>query len=296
MRQQVLTKATTVARRAGSIVSPASRRWRRRLRSLTLDPDRYDALSAPGPDDFLICGSPRSGTSLVCAALFQPPRCVVAMEPWDGLRMTPRDLFASLRDEIELTGRLRRGRLDVDALYAEGAARWVREGEADVAVPTEGRFRLGVKWPAYWRYLDRLPDTRFIVCLRHPVEVIRSFRSKGGRLGEGFDYDIPFNRSMNDELARATDSPEVRRVLMYEHINARLLPHLSRPNVLALRYERWFAEADAVLQELSAFLSVDLSEARIRIEQPRSGRDATDEERELIRTHAPSAAALGYEL
>lgn len=296
MSSPVVGRATTVARRAGSIVSPAARRWRRLLRSLTLDPDRYDALPAPGPDDFLICGSPRSGTSLACAALFQPPGCVVAMEPWDGLRMPPRELFASLREEIERTGRLRRGRLDVDALNAEGAARWVKEGEADVAVSIEGRYQLGVKWPAYWRYLERFPDTRFVVCLRHPVEVIRSFRGKGGRLGEGFDYDIAFNRAMNEELSRATDSLEVRRVMLYEYINERLLPHLSRPNVLALRYERWFTEKDALLEELGDFLGVDLTAARIRIEQPKSGRDATEHERELIRRYAPSAAALGYEV
>ena len=83
-----------------------------------------------------MCGSPRSGTALLVAMLFQPPEVVTVMEPWDALRLPPRDLFESLRAELATTGKLRRGRLDVAALQSAGAVSWLREGEAAYPVST----------------------------------------------------------------------------------------------------------------------------------------------------------------
>jgi hypothetical protein len=75
--------------------------WEELLATLTLDPDALaDPLPPPGPDDVIVCGSSRSGTTLLSAMLFQPPRAVCVMEPWDALRLAPAELFASFRAEL----------------------------------------------------------------------------------------------------------------------------------------------------------------------------------------------------
>ena len=276
-------------------LSPAGRRFRRLLESLDLDPDALPRpLAGPGPRDFLVCGSPRTGTALLAAALWQPPRVVCVMEPWDAMRLPPRELFASLRAEIE-SGTLRRGRLDVSALLADGSVRWCRDGERPVPVRVEPGWSLGVKLPAFWRYLDRLPDTRFVVCVRSPIDVIASYRATPGRLHDGLEYDTRFNRALNDELLAATSDPAVRRVLLYDRVNAAILPHLGRATVHVVRYERWFTDPDGLLHDLSSFLDVDLSASRARVTRG-DGSPLPADELELVRRECRTAAALGYEL
>jgi hypothetical protein len=290
------TPAGIELRKLARLLSPRRRRWRRFLKGMNIDPDLLPRPLRPiGPRDFIICGSSRSGTSLASAALYQPPRCVTVMEPWDGMRLPPAELFVSLREEVE-SGVLRRGKLDIAALELEGMVRWVKEGERTFEVPTEPGYLLGVKWPVFWRYLDLLPQARFIVCLRHPVEVVGSYKRTGGRLAGGLDYDIAFNRSMNRYLEGTGGSPTLRRALLFEYVHERIVPHLGRPNVFALRYERWFTEPDRVLQEISEFLDEDLVRSRTRIKPPTEQYHLSPDGMALIRESCPSARALGYEL
>ncbi len=290
MRTDVLMRAAT------SAVSPRHRAWRRLLRSLRLDLDELPRpVSPPRSDDFLICGSPRSGTALLVAMLWQPPDVVTVMEPWDALRMPPEELFSSFRDELEETGGISRGRLDVAALESDGAVTWCRDGERPHRVTVGDDFQLGIKFPAFWRYLDLLPQTRFLVCLRDPVEVVRSYEHTGGRLQQGLDYDVPFNRSMNEHLLAATADPSVRRVLLYDYIHQRILPRLNHPNVLAVRYERWFTEPEKQLEEIGNFLGVDVSKPRPRLRAPRSRGAVSADELRLLQEYCTTAAALGYE-
>lgn len=259
------------ARSAVATVSPAHRRWRRLLASLTLDPDRiHQPLEQPSAADFLICGVPRSGTALLTAMLFQPPTVVTVMEPWDALRLPPAELFRSLRSELA-TGMLHRGRLDIGALLSRGEVAWCRDGERPHPVETGPDTLVGVKFPAFWRYLELLPGTKFLVCLRDPAEVVRSFDQTGGRLGMGLDYDVPFNARMNSELLAATDDPAQRRVLLYDYINARVQPHLQRPNVFAVRYERWFTDRDGLVREIGDFLGVKLGHGYPVVRRPSAG-------------------------
>lgn len=285
------------ARRVLAPLSPRHRRWVGFLHSLPLDPDRLEPpVTAPGPDDFIICGSPRTGTTLLCAALFQPPSIVTVMEPWDGMRLPPADLFASLREEIASTGTLARGRLDVDVLEREGRARWCRDGDRPVEVGRSGDPLLGVKWPAYWRYLPMLPDTKFLVCLRHPVGTIGSYRRAGGRVGQGLQYDTAFNRTLNTTLRAATRDVALRRILLFDHVHERILPYLGGPNVLAVHYERWFQDPAGLLADIGAFLGRDVSHPPVRITRP-LGRSALDpEELAQIRKRCRTAEALGYRL
>lgn len=293
-----MTLATETSRRLRSAVaplSPARRRWIRFLHSLPLDPDALARpVPQPGPRDFIICGSPRTGTTLLCSALFQPPSVVTVMEPWDGMRLPPAELFASLRAEIDRTGELRYGRLDVPALQASGDTRWCRDGELPVPVETADEYVLGVKWPAYWRYLDLLPDTKFLVCLRDPLETIASYKKTGGRVGEGLEYDTAFNRRMNEAL-RATRDARLRRVRLFDSVHEGVLPHLSRPNVLVVRYERWFHDADGLLTDIADFLDADVHASPVKLRPPAPS-SLAESEIELIREHSRTAVALGYPL
>jgi hypothetical protein len=225
--------------------------------------------------------------------LFQPPSAVCVMEPWDALRLPPDELFSSLRDELR-AGHLQRGRLDIEAL-AMGQVRWCRDREKSTVVKTDSATRLGVKFPAFWRYLGLFPATKFLVCLRDPISVVHSFRDTGGRLASGLDYNVTFNHEMNRELQAATADPAVRRVLLYDYINSRIVPHLERPNVFTVRYERWFSEPDALLSEIGKFLDADLSSPLPVIRPPTGTGGPDDRDSELVRTHCRTAAILGYD-
>jgi Sulfotransferase family len=275
-------------------LSPRRRRWERFLHDLPLDPaELRQPLERPAPNDFIICGCPRTGTTLLAAVLFQPPRVVTCMEPWDGMRLPPAELFASLRDEVETTGKLKRGRLDLHELCRSGRVRWCKEGEAGVEVSVESSWLLGVKWPGYWRYLGYLPRTRFIVCLRDPYDVIASFKAMGGRVGEGLQYDTRFNREMNRELRAATSDPALRRVLLFEYVHRHLLPHLERPEVLVVRYERWFDDRAALLGDISRFLDSPVSTGHVDLRRPRSD-GLSRHDRDLIAAHCATATKFGY--
>jgi hypothetical protein len=291
-----MTSGLAPMRHAGLVraLSPRHRRWRRLLSSLTLDPDQLlRPIEPPGDGDFVICGVPRSGTSLLAAILYQPPSIVTVMEPWDGMRLPPAELFASLRKEIDEIGWLGRGRLDVSSLLRAGAVRWGRDGEFPHRVDTVPEYVLGVKWPAFWRYLDELPRTKFLVCIRDPVSVISSFAKTKGRLGQGLEYSVPFNRKMNQELADAATDPSLRRILLYDYVNSRVLPHLSDPNVMVVRYERWLTDPDGLMTDLGQFLGVNLRPSPANIRVP-AVPQLPPADLSLIRQHCKTAHALGY--
>jgi hypothetical protein len=273
-------------------LDPRHRRWTRLLAGLSLDPE----VTPPrpiGPRDFLICGSPRTGTTLLTAELFQPPRVITVMEPWDGLRVEPSQLSASLRAELRETGRLRRGRLDVAALQATGEVAWCREGTPTPRLDIDADHLLGIKWPAFWRYLPLLPESKFVVCVRDPLGTVASFKGTPGRLRQGLDYDVPFHREMNEHLVTAADDERVRRALLYEYVNARIVPYVDRTNVFVVRYERWWSDREALLQGLSAFLGTELVPGGVALRPPESP-SLPEEEAELVRRLCPSAVALGY--
>lgn len=282
---------------ARRLVSPRHRRWHATLRSCQLDPAVLpDPLPAPGPRDFIICGSPRTGTALLAAQMFQPPSIVTVMEPWDGLRLPPATLFDSLRTEVD-SGVLRRGRLDVRALRDRGEVCWVGEGHQEVHLSVDADALLGVKWPAFWRYLGRLPATKFLVCLRHPASVVASYRRAGGRLAEGLEYDVAFHRNMNHDLLATTDDPARRRVALFDHISQHVLAHLDDDNVLAVRYERWFQDPERLMEEIAAFLDVDgkLWPGPARVSRGTPAPPADEDVQAVVR-FCRTAERLGYDL
>lgn len=279
------------AKALARVVSPRHRRWQELQESLDHVPER-GALDLQ-PDDFIICGCPRTGTALLTAQLFRPPEIITVMEPWDGLRMSATELVDSLREELLETGRLTRGRLDVEALQREATVSWLPEGDKVASIEAQHGFRIGVKWPTFWQYLDLMPRTKFLVCLRDPAEVVESFEREGARLRNGYDYDVPFNTAMNRELAQISD-PLHRRIAMYDYINSRILPHLDRPEVLAVRYERWFGDPGALLAEISGFLSLEAAlVSQVEIRTPKANADDLRVV-EAVRDHCETAQPLGY--
>lgn len=282
-------------------VAPAVPSWRARrayLRGLTLDLGPLGSpLPAPGPDDVVLCGVPRSGTTLLTAALHQPPRAVALVEPWLGLVLPPAELFAEVRRRLRHDGAIG-GRLDLDRLRAEGSTDWVEDRARPVEPrPDADSVLVGIKWPTYWQLLPHLPDTRFVVCVRHPHKVVASMVGARGDLRDGLDHEIPFNAGVNAELRRATRWRAERRALLYERIVAGILPHLERPNVFLVRYERWSTDAPRLLAELSDFLGVDLTEPLVRLDRgPGRPPRLTRRDRAAVAALCPSARALGYEV
>jgi hypothetical protein len=92
-----------------------------------------------------------------------------------------------------------------------------------------------------------------------------------------------------------TEQDHVRRVLLYDYANLRLAPHLDRPNVFAVRYERWFEDRKRLLHEIGEFLGTDLGPGMALIRRPRPA-DLSASEVEVIERHCRSAAILGYDL
>jgi len=228
--------------------------------------------------------------------LFQPPKIITVMEPWDGMRLAPAPLFASLRHEMGETAMLKRGKLDIETLMDRGMVRWCQEGESTPKVNVSSDCLLGVKWVAFWRYLELLPETKFLFCTRHPFDVINSCKSHGGRLAQGLEYDTSFNRRMNKELKRATRDDALRRILLYDYINERILPLLGQPNVFPVRYERWLTEPLTLLSELSDFLGSPLNCGPAIIRPPKGKPKLSPKEISLIKEHCKTAEPLGYRL
>lgn len=209
--------------------------------------------------------------------------------------VSPQALFARIRNELDTGGQLQQGRLDLKALLEEGEVRWCLEDKTGRPVELSADYLLGVKWPAFWRYLELLPNTKFLVCVRDPIAVVNSFKNGLTRLSLGLDREVAFNARMNQYLRSETFDLALRRVLLYDYINERLLPHLDRPNVMAVRYERWFTERDALVQELSEFLKVRLTFGPAAIHEP-ANLTLTDRELALVRSHCRTAERLGYSL
>lgn len=295
-----MTSEPSPLRRRLRTIHPARLRFRLFLRKYKLNPDTLpQPLAGISDRDFFIAGCPRTGSSLAAAALHQPPHVVTSVEPWDGLRLPPAELFRSFRQEIDTHGTITRSTLAYEPLLTNGKVVRVPEGSTRADVTVSPNYQLGIKWPAFYRYLPLMPDARFVICLRHPFEVLSSFKAQGGSLHEGMEYPAEFNRTINQAVRRRTSDWAERRIALFDEAHERIIPYLSRPNVYVLRYERWFTEHGKLMDELSAFLGVRLGAGPAKIATPKSsdgGNTLTPKEREAIRRTSTTAGRLGYDI
>ena len=234
-------------------MSPRHRRWRQTLRSLTLDPTALPRpLAEPGPRDFII--GVRTGTALLTAALYQPPAVVTVMEPWDTMRLPPAELFRSLRAELA-AGILRRGRLDIDALLGPARSFWCSDGACPSEVATTDTTLLGVKFPAFWQYLDLLPNTKFLVsgartCCYGPL-----LRAGRGAARTAVWTTGSLQPAPEPVAAGALRHRRCSPSRSVDTINLKVLEHADRANVHLVRYENWGADEAAQMHEISRFLA-----------------------------------------
>jgi len=216
------------------------------------------------------------------------------MEPWLGLVLPPAELFREVRRRLGEEGTVG-GRIDLDLLRAEGSTAWVEDRARTVKPrPDADSVLVGIKWPSYWQLLPLLPDTLFLVCVRHPHEVVSSMVRARGALRDGLDHEVPFNAEVNAELRRATRWRAERRALLYERIVRGVLPHLDRPNVLLVRYEHWFEDSAGLLDEVGSFLGEDVSQPQVRIGAPPDRPRLSRHDRKALAALCPSAREIGY--
>ncbi len=122
--------------------------------------------------------------------------------------------------------------------------------------------------------------------------MVASFTNTGGRLANGYDYDVAMNEGMNAWLRSASADAAVRRALMWEYINSRILPHINRPNVKVVRYERWFTEPDTLLQEVGEFLGLRIEGSNLDLRAPGFTPDPVIAG--LVSEHCPTGPLIGY--
>jgi hypothetical protein len=81
--------------------------------------------------------------------------------------------------------------------------------------------------------------------------------------------------------------------MFFDYVHERILPFLSKPNVLAVRYERWHSDPDALREEIGEFLGVQLQPGPAKIRCPVTVH-LPARERALIQRECRTATAIGY--
>ena len=83
-------------------------------------------------------------------------------------------------------------------------------------------------------------------------------------------------------------------MLLFEYVHKRLMPHLTNPQVLVVRYERWFDDRDALLGDISGFLGCDVTARHVELKRSATVGVLSPRDRDLIARHCSTAAELGY--
>ncbi|MCP4898687.1 MAG: sulfotransferase [bacterium] len=199
--------------------------------------------------DFVVVGAQRSGTTSLYLYLKQHPR-----------------IIAAVRKEIHF--------FEQDTIYRRGL-RWYRANfpirlTLQFVGSGGGRGLCFEATPGYLfhphampRLAEVLPEARFIVILRNPVDRAYSNYQKAFRDGR---TDLSFETEVDRELTvgtRATEAPPeeppVRPFLgrsLYADQLQRMFEHVSRERVLVLQSERLFSHTQDAFDELCAFLGL----------------------------------------
>ncbi len=209
------------------------------------------------PRTWLLCGVPRSGSSLCCRLAGGARDTVALSEPIDPGVFAPtagppaacesiREFAATTRDRLLAEGRAPsvqvNGRLDderVSGALSEGGLRRPRGGAGEIRVdkPLSPDFLLLIKHNALFAaLLDRLArGFPALGLVRNPVAVLASWQTVDLPVRRG---RVPMGERFDPRLARALDEePDTlrRQVQVLEWFFARFRDHLPPERVL--RYE-----------------------------------------------------------
>jgi hypothetical protein len=226
-------------------------------------------------DDFLITGLPRSGTSLLCNLLHKAPNLVVVNEPQEVFDTLKADsqalglglLYRKLRSNIELgKGIYNKVNEDGDVIEDTRFNDTRRHYQPKVL---DTRFKLATKNPL--AYLSRLrvlcdayPDMPKVVMIRHPLDVIYSWKASFEHLKSIDLAVIPFagehdpmldgvqHRLLNS-VRKQTYLP-VRRALYFNYLAEMIARDKER--ICVIRYEDLLANSTKVMNTVATYVGM----------------------------------------
>ncbi len=226
-------------------------------------------------DDFLITGLPRSGTSLLCNLLHKAPNMVVVNEPQEVFDTLKADsqalglglLYRKLRTNIELgKGIYNKVNEDGDVIEDTRFNDTRRHYQPKVL---DTRFKLATKNPL--AYLSRLrmlcdayPDMPKVVMIRHPLDVICSWKASFEHLKSIDLAVIPFagehdpmldgvqHRLLNS-VRKQTYLP-VRRALYFNYLAEMIARDKER--ICVIRYEDLLANPTKVMNTVATYVGM----------------------------------------
>ena len=201
-----------------------------------------------GPNTFII-GAPKAGTTSLAAYLGSHPGAFVC---------TPKEPFFWSDDYPGLAQRLGIASLDdYHALF--------RPADSRHAVIAEASTNYLCSRTAVERILRYNPDSRFIVMLRDPVEVVHAFHMEqvfaGNEDVRDFEsaWRLQEERRLGRALPRGNWSPQFLQYGSLAHFGeqtARLLERVRRDALLFLRFEDFRDDVAACWASVQAFLGL----------------------------------------
>lgn len=291
----------------------ADPKWKVILPPHRVQPRTYwfsSKVSADGPN-IIITGIPRSGTSYLCKRLHQFDNCVALNEPNEIVNRLVKYPWALEQYLFET----RLSILDGDVISNK-----IKDGEVveDTSIDIEdvpyqpsvrsANFVLAVKnnRPVLNR-LDLLmkyisPETRFVACVRNPIDAIASWIKSFNQL-----RDVDFSQvrvgAPSDRFLSAEDKKEVeaidalsdvaeRRARLWNYLAGKILKHQDR--MLIVRYDQLVTEPVVTLKSIFGNADAGYPREDIQGSAPRSRREGlSDHDWEVIfDLCAPNARAL----
>lgn len=267
-------------------------------------------VSSDGPN-IIITGIPRSGTSYLCKRLHQFDNCVALNEPNEVVNRLV--LYPWALETFLFETRL-------SILDGEVISNKMKDGEVveDTAIDIEdvpylpsvrsANFVLAVKnnRPILNR-LDLLmnfvsPETRFVACIRNPIDAIASWIKSFDQLKE-VDFSQVRVGAPSDRFLSPEDKLEIeaidalsnvaeRRARLWNYLAAKILKYQDR--MLIVRYDKLVTEPVATLNSILAGADAGYPREDIAGSAPRSRRDTLSEEdwEVIFDLCAPNARAL----
>jgi hypothetical protein len=245
--------------------------------------------------DVVITGIPRSGTSLLCRLLHDLPDCVVVNEPAEifepltqcenpyWLALFYRDLRQKIQGGEEIENKLAHGRVVEDTSVHDARVRYRPSvGRPDFLLGTQNT----LAYLARLRVIMRaMPNAPVVLCIRHPLDTIASWKWSFSHLREVRLQDFPVAYCENPFLTGVerrrlqaiaeTESVAVRRALLWAHLAETVIEHAG--HVVLIRYEDLVAAPDTELARiLAARVPLERSRPPITL-QPRSHRGLLDQ-------------------